>query len=304
MTNTSKHQYGSELWTVIFLVFAVAVAGILYRIVVLGRLEQTSLLFIGIPAVLAVLAALTPKPESTTGAILKGITIALLLSGVLLGEGFICIVMASPLFYVVGLFVGWAIGVSRKKHNATLSCVLLILAPMSLEGVTPWLSFNRDETVQASQIVNASALEVTQALDRSPRTDLPLPPYLRMGFPRPVQAFGTGLEPGATRTIHFAGGEGKPGDLLLRVEQSQPGFVHFAVVADHSKIAHWLDWNSSDVTWTALDLHHTQVTWTIHFQRRLDPAWYFSPWERYAVRLAANYLIQANATPAPAERKE
>ena len=187
MTNTSKHQYGRELWTVIFLVFAVAVAGILYRIVVLGRLEQTSLLFIGIPAVLAVLVALTPKAETTSGAILRGITIALLLSGVLLGEGFICIVMASPLFYVVGLFVAGIIEWSRKRHNATLSCVLLILAPMSVEGITPWLSFDRNETVQASQIVNASTLEVERALDRSPRTDLPLPPYLRMGFPRPSQ---------------------------------------------------------------------------------------------------------------------
>lgn len=304
MNDTRGRLATNEQWSIVVLAVAVTVAGILYRLVKFGRLEQTSLLFIGIPAVLAVVVALSPKAKTTSGAILRGITIALLLSGPLLGEGFICIVMSSPLFYVVGLFVGGILEWSRKKHNATLSCVLLILAPMSLEGVSPQLSFNRDETVQASQIVNASVDEVARALDRSPRTDLPLPPYLRMGFPRPVLASGTGLEPGATRTIHFAGGEGKPGDLILRVEKSQPGFVHFAVVADHSKIAHWLDWNSSDVTWTALDPQHTQVTWTIHFQRRLDPAWYFRPWERYAVRLAANYLIRANAIPSASERKE
>src|SRR5260370_36007495 len=37
----------------------------------------------------------------------------------------------------------------------------------------------------------------------------------------------------------------------------------------------------------SLDAHHTRVNWTLHFERRLDPAWYFRPWERYATHLAA-----------------
>ena len=41
----------------------------------------------------------------------------------------------------------------------------------------------------------------------------------------------------------------------------------------------------------------TKVTWTLHYRRSLDPAWYFGPWERYAARLAAGYLIDSVATP-------
>jgi hypothetical protein len=41
----------------------------------------------------------------------------------------------------------------------------------------------------------------------------------------------------------------------------------------------------------------TRVNWTIHYQRRLDPAWYFGPAERAAVGVAADYLIDALATP-------
>jgi hypothetical protein len=41
----------------------------------------------------------------------------------------------------------------------------------------------------------------------------------------------------------------------------------------------------------------TRVTWTLRYRRGLDPAWYFGPWERYAVRLAAAYLIESVATP-------
>ena len=291
-------------WSVIFLILAVSAGSVLYRLIVRGMLEQTALLFVGIPAVLAILLAMAPKARTVKGGIMRGVTIALLLSGPLLGEGFICILMASPIFYLVGLLVGTLVDRSRQKRQTTVSYLLLVLLPMSIEGISPVLSFNREETVQASRVVIASAEDVQVALSHSPRTDTPLPIYLRMGFPRPAEAWGDGLEVGATRTIHFAGGEGHPGDLLLKVKESRPGHVQFVAVSDASKVAHWLEWKSSDVDWTALDGRHTRVNWTLHFTRRLDPAWYFRPWERYASHLAAEYLIRANAIPAPQKREE
>lgn len=302
MNDSDKRSLSRAQWAYIFLVLAVTAGSILYRVIVAAKLEQTSLLFIGIPAAMAIALALTPKAETVTGGIMKGITLALLLSGPLLGEGFVCIIMASPIFYLVGAVVATVIQLARKKRT-TVTYLALVLLPMSIEGSSPRLSFDRNETVAASQVVAAPAAEVERALRRSPRTDLPLPAYLRMGFPRPTAAWGEALEVGATRTIHFAGGEGHPGDLILRVEERKPGYVRLAAVSDHSKIAHWLDWKSAEIEWTPVDAQHTHVTWTLHFTRRLDPAWYFRPWERYAVRLAAQYLIEANATPGPAERK-
>jgi hypothetical protein len=191
---------------------------------------------------------------------------------------------------------------SMKRHgkSTVVSCLVLVwLLPMSSEGVHPRLSFNREETVQASQAVDASAEMVEQALSQSPRTDLPLPFYLRMGFPRAVEAHGSGLNPGDLRTIHFAGGEGHPGDLVMRVAEHAPGHVRFVAVTDKSKVAHWLEWEGAEVDWRTIDANHTRVTWTLHYRRLLDPAWYFRPWERYATRLAADYLIRANATQHP-----
>lgn len=291
-------------WSLIFLVLAVSTGSVMYRLIVRGRLEQTAVLFVGIPAVLAILLAMVPKARTAKGGIMKGLSLALLLSAPLLGEGFICILMASPIFYLVGLLVGALVDWNRQKRQTTLSCLLLVLIPMSIEGSSPTLSFNREETVRASQLVAASEQDVQVALSHSPRTDTPLPTYLRMGFPRPTEMRGDGLEVGASRTIHFSGGEGHPGDLLLRVRESRPGYVRFEAVSDSSKVAHWLDWKSSEVTWTALDPQHTRVDWTLHFERRLDPAWYFRPWERYATHLAAEYLIWANATPAQPKQGE
>jgi hypothetical protein len=297
MTEGERKKFDSARWMLVFLILAVSAGSLMYKFTVRERLEQTSLLFVGIPAMLAIILALTPKAKTALGAIVKGLTVALLLSAPLLGEGFICIVMASPIFYGVGILIGVLVDKSRKRKQTTLSCLLLVIIPMSIEGSSPKLSFNREETVQASKVINSPAEQVELVIARSPRTGLPLPLYLRMGFPRPTDAQGEGLQVGNSRTIHFAGGEGRPGDLVLQVEESRPGYLRFRAISDRSKIAHWLDWKSSEVEWMKLDSDHTRVTWKLHFQRRLDPAWYFRPWERYAARLAAEYLIEANAIP-------
>jgi hypothetical protein len=195
--------------------------------------------------------------------------------------------------------IGALIESMRKdsKHGAVYGLALISFLPMSLEGSHPWLSLDREETVTATRLVQASAGEVESALRLSPRTDLPIPLFFRMGFPRPIEAHGTGLQPGDLRTIHFAGGEGHPGDVVLQVVASGPGHARFQAVSDGSKIAHWLAWEFADVRWQALDSRHTRVEWTLGYRRLLDPAWYFRPWERYAVHVAADYLIWANATP-------
>jgi hypothetical protein len=97
MANSYEGEHRPQL-----VILAVSVGSVMYRLIVGARLEQTAALFVGIPAVLAILLAMMPKAKTVKGGIMKGLTLALLLSGPILGEGFICILMASLLFYVVG----------------------------------------------------------------------------------------------------------------------------------------------------------------------------------------------------------
>jgi hypothetical protein len=297
-TNEGLKRISPAQWGVIALVIALTSEALLYRYLRHERLGQSAAMFVGIPAILAIVLALTPKAKSVTGGILKGITLGLLIVAPLLGEGFLCILIASPLFYVVGIVIGLIVDSSRKKRAATLSCVSLVLVPMCLEGVVPQLTRNRVEVVEVARLVDAPASAVETALSQSPNLETPLPRYLRIGFPRPLEAHGAGLTLGSTRTIHFAGAEGDPpGDLVVRVEERGPGFVRLETVSDASKLTQWIRWDSSEVRWFSVDATHTQVVWRIAFERQLDPAWYFTPWERAAVRDAASYMIAANATP-------
>jgi hypothetical protein len=284
-------------WIWLIIIAAAAAASGYYHLLVLGRLEQTSALFIGIPALIAAICVLTPKPESATGTALKAVTIFLCISGLLLGEGFICILMAAPIFYLVAIVVGCATDHNRKRGHLYSCMVLVFVLPFTTEGTTPTLSFVRQEQVVQERVVAASPQQVEAALLSAPRLDSKLPFYLRLGFPRPVSATVSGARPGDKYVIHFAGGEGKPGDLTLEIKEHRPGLLSFHAISDTSHVAHWLKWEESRVEWEPVDASHTRVRWTLRYARLLDPAWYFKPWERYAVRLTAQQLIADAATP-------
>ena len=274
------------------------ISSFLLRMIYSAKLETTSVMFIFLPAMVAILLSLTGKPKSALGSAMKGTTLGLLLSAVVFGEGLICVLMAAPIAYLIAGIVGASTDVSRRRQNKSFqSVVWVIVALTSLEGTTNSLSLRRDESVKAERIVAASLLEVENALAATPSFKTPLPTYFRLGFPKPVETHGRGLQVGDERVIHFAGGEGHPGDLVLRIAEHTPSSVTFHAESDHSKIAHWLAWQKSTVQWTRVDATHTRVTLTLRYRRGLDPAWYFRPWERYAVRLAGEYLIDNLATP-------
>ena len=309
---------GAGRWALITITLALAVGAIAYHLLHGSSLHQSVVFFIGVPAVLAVILSLTPKAKSATGVIVKGITLALLLSGIVFAEGFVCILMAAPLFYLVGIVIGYPIDRVRRKRQSegkAYSIVGVGLLLLSVEGVVPGTSFPKHEAIRVVRTVNASVGEVRHALASTPDFDKPLPFYLKLGFPRPVGATGEGLEVGDRRTIFF--GDESPmepmgqsrhhspaseprdggGSLELEVTRSTAHSLVFRPTADTTAFTHWIGWGRSIVSWKAIDGDTTEVSWSFHYERRLSPSWYFAPWQRYAATKAVGYLIDTVATP-------
>lgn len=291
---TEPSQPPRRFWPLAGIALALAAIGILYRLLVFGHMEQTALMFTGLPLVLAILVSLIPPSKTVTGMIMKGITLFLLMLGILLVEGFICILMASPLFYAIGFIVGIFADRARaqKDVNNRFRIILIpALALMSLEGITGALSFPRDELVIISREVPMPINEARTHLAKGPDFDLKeLPPFLKLGFPMPETIEGTGIQTGDTWRIHFAGGEGEPGDLVATVVENSANHIRVTRTSDTSHIAHWLDWQEADWKLEPTSTG-TTVTLTIRYRRLLDPAWYFKPIERYGVRKAGDYFI-------------
>src|SRR6266508_3359963 len=151
-------RWAAAQWGLVGVILSLTLAMLVYRWLHSERLDQSAALFIGLPAILAVALTLTPKAKSATGMIMKGMTIALLMSGPVLKEGFVCILMASPLFYLVGAIVGWAIDRDRRRRSQggtrVYSFVLIpVLLLASLEGLSPSLTLPTAITVRAERSV-------------------------------------------------------------------------------------------------------------------------------------------------------
>ena len=289
------------------LVGAVALASLAYQGLVAHGLQQTAALFVGLPALLAIVVIFSVTPRTATGVACKAVTVGLLVSMLFLGEGILCVVMSAPLFYAIAVAIASSIDlIHRRREKATLFSCLLVLAlvPMSLEGVTDFTTFDREESVAASKIVHGSPQAVERALFEPPRFDRARPLYLRAGFPSPVSTrIDRGLDP-VRWVIQLRGGEmrlngmeARTGDLILELEEARAGLVRWRAVSDSSHVTHFLTWREVIVQWEPVDASTTKVTWTLRYRRGLDPSWYFGPMERYAAGLAAGYLIDAVATP-------
>ncbi len=114
--------------TLAAVIVVVAVASFLFRGIRTPAFHQSSALFIGVPALLAVAALFSPTPRSATGVACKSVTIGLLVSLLFLCEGMLCVLMSAPLFYAVAIAIGLVVGYLRRRSRTTggttLSCVV------------------------------------------------------------------------------------------------------------------------------------------------------------------------------------
>lgn len=289
-------------WALVGLILTLAAARLYYDTVAPGPFGQSAALFIGLPTVIAIGLTLSFKSKSLLAQVLAGMLLALLLAAILLPEGAICLLMAAPLFLLIaGLFAGLVelltgrrAGGSGPRRTGIVALPFLLL---SLEGMHPALSLPREAEVVVSRRLEASPEEIAQALARPPRFDRPLPAFLRLGFPRPAgEGAWAALGPDRQR-VSFAVGEMPMGQLDIARVETGPNLARFEILEDTTPIGRWLAWQGSEMRWRGLPDGGSEVTWTLRYERRLDPAWYFGPWERYGTRLAAGYLIDTIARP-------
>ena len=113
---------------------------------------------------------------------------------------------------------------------------------------------------------------------------------------------GSGLSVGDSREVEFLYWKHvlfnpHRGSARFEVLESGDNQVRFLLTHDDSYISNYLRWSYSRVQWKALGPRETEVTWTLGYDRKLDPAWYFHPLQTYYVRLTARVLIDSLADP-------
>jgi len=282
---TRKKSMG--LVSVILGLTAVSMA---YRLINEFDLETTSVLYIGIPAIFALLLTRAPRATSAMGFIMKSITLLLLLIAILLIEGALCILISAPLFYLVGFIIGLCVDRSRKKGNdGKLHLHLgIFFALMSLEGVSKLTSFPRQESITITKIFSGDLEESKKLLLAGPSFEKEtLPLFFKLGFPQPqkVESMKDLWQ------IKFPGMYREDTYLTVRETWITPTEVVYKKKGDSTKMGEWLDWSKVDWRLQPLAGGETEVTMTLYYKRKLDPAWYFGPIQRYGVRKAGEYFF-------------
>jgi hypothetical protein len=299
-----------ERWILAAIVALVFAGLIALRVTSWGGLDQTALFYVGLPATIALLIVFTARPKTGVGTAMAVTALLLAMSGPLLAEGMVCLLMAAPLIFgvvalVATVFSSIARGGPGSRHALLFVPVLFAL---TLEGVGGTTILPRDGQGTGERLVDAAPDRVAAALAAPPEYGAFEAPFLRaVPFPEPVRATGEGLEVGDTRVVHFTprttlaiGDEPTPRRMELVVVESSVGAdggrVVFDVVED-TAFSRWMDMRRAEAVWTPAD-GGTRLAWSIDYERTYEPSWYFGPLQAYATDLASEYLAATFGTTA------
>ncbi|MEM7460761.1 MAG: hypothetical protein AAF331_14945, partial [Pseudomonadota bacterium] len=138
---------------------------------------------------------------------MRDATIIMLATSVILFEGFICVLMFMPIYYVI-VSVGFGAEALMKKNrdgkqNKLKASILpLAIALLALEGLSPSTSFERQNQVTRTVIVNASIADLKANM--ADEIDLSEQRHWFLSiFPLPVDVQAGTLDPGDVHKLEF-----------------------------------------------------------------------------------------------------
>ncbi|MEL7535914.1 MAG: hypothetical protein AAFZ58_05840 [Pseudomonadota bacterium] len=288
-----------------FILLVAMVAALAIRLLVVGGLHTSALLYVGIPFLLALffIATLVKDPGEALGAqFIRHIQVSIIVCltvSMLLGEGFICVAFLLPIYL---FFVSLAYGIvalfeyaERRGTRTMVSLLPFAVVLSAFEGTTPALRAPDLYTVTAAA-VTAQPLDEVMANAARP-FELRKPRHWLLAiFPMPYAIDQPSMQVGSVHTVYtryhrWFVANTHEGSVQLEIVRNDPDRLVMQYRDDSSYFANYLQVISSEIRARPIDGTQTEVTLSITFRRKLDPAWYFGPLQRFAVTRMAEFLL-------------
>lgn len=276
------------------LIAVLTLASFAYHIMGRTYVKETSILFVGLPALIAIfIVRFTNTPKSSYGVVLRALTLFLLLASIALGEGTVCIIMASPIFYGVAALSVYIYEWSKKQYPKNKNMNALAPLPILLVLAQPFGLVNPPslQTVVVQETIDRHV--TLEALNSTPNVMENFPSTFKMGFPIPQGIEGTGLEIGDTRTIPFLSSTRGLGNLTLQIVEKSDSHLVFSIPQDNTHMGRWLTWEEVRIELTHPSPNQTQITWSSSYTCDLGPQWYFETIEKQVVGVMNQHLIDS-----------
>ena len=291
------------------------VATMITRLALDSQFATTSFFYCFVPYVIGViLYVFIPQPKgwSRTKRIARHLLatlIVMLASSAILFEGFLCVIMAAPIYLFFAL-LGIAFTPHKKDpdrfktSDVFLSSVIpLAVIVISIEGLTDTTSFPREESITRTQVLNLTPEQIHENLARPIHLDAERSAFLSL-FPLPDRVDTPKFQQGAVHTAFFTYRRWgftniHKGETQLRMKDVSPLFIETEIIKNTSYFSHYLKIHGTQIKMIPQPDGTTQVSLIISYRRTLDTAWYFGPLQRRAIGESADYLLTHIINKAP-----
>ena len=211
-------------------------------------------------------------------------------------EGWVCLLMSTPLI-AIGLAVGAVIGVvvremfDRSGNRSFMSMLILVAVPFLLMGANKAEEQSRRtpraETIANKLVVDAPREVVWEQLKTFDQIKGSKGLLMRIGLPVPVSCTMSGEGVGATRTCYF-----EEGHIAEKVtEWNPPSSMKFEIMEFDVPGRPWLSFQDASYELTQ-DGARTTITRKTTIVSRLSPVWYWRRMEKIGVETEHEYLFE------------
>jgi hypothetical protein len=299
-----------------YLLFLTGCAFLLVRTLLDSEFRGSGLLYLGVPFLIAIaLHQFMPRPPRAEEGrnmrqglvMLRDGTVVMLATSAILFEGFLCVLMFLPIFWLamgLMLLITHLTERQRDEHGMKVYLLPALLALLAVEGVSPQLSFSRHELVTRSLIVDASPAAIKAHLAKPIRFSAQDNLFLSL-FPLPDGAFTGSLNQGDIHRLHFTYRRWfvtnvHKGEMHVRLAEVSDQRIRTEIIRNDAYLSHYMVVDSTQVDMVPLPGGKTRVSLSVRYTRLLDPYWYFGPMQRYAIEKSADYLLGNVIDPEPA----
>lgn len=278
-------------------------------------MRESAILYVLIPYIVGLLIYFfTPHPYGHSFGIrlwrhMRSALIVMLATSLLLFEGFLCVLMFLPIYFVFAV-VGIAVTPpsearirlderERQKNISDvfrLSAIPLLIIILSLDGIRGF-GPSRDVVVSRSAILDLTPEQIQANIIDHQYPDEGRTRWLSL-FPRPVAVEAKSIAVGARHTAHLEYRRwGVPfinvhrGTSVMEFTESTPTRLRANFVHDDSYLSHYMRFETWAMDLRPMDSGQTEVTITVSYERKLAPAWYFGPPMRAALRDGLDYAL-------------
>ena len=226
------------------------------------------------------------------------------ISVLVLKEGTICIIMASPL--LVGCqIIGASIMLGMINHlwRPSPRIYSLAVVPLLLILINPFATRTLSSTTQNEVVINASAEQVFKAINDIQAIqphELKNSPVFWMGFPKPVSGMTVQQGDDLTRQIHWQRGiyfeeaitHYQPNQMLGWIYRFSKDSFPKGSLDDHVEIGgEYLDLAHTDYRLEAITPTQTKLILTIDYRLSTEFNWYSKLWTDYVLNEFSDVVL-------------